>query len=337
MIRLAVAESLAEIDALRPSWEWLHRQQKETTIFQSFQWNRIAAQCFPSERPYVVLAESDSGIALIPAAVRRNCQVCVIGEELFDYRNVLLIGDSGVLSWGWSHLAGTKLPLAATPLRGEQALEHWDGFDVSAFCKAPCVAPNLGAETFAALHTRSSRQLRRLGHARVEVRSYSGENTGLLREIYSAKGRLVNGSAENLFSDTRRVDFMVAAARSVPSDCTIFTLEAKATLVAGLVTFRDRNLRRFYTTYFNPAWAQYSPGLALIFEATRLSLAEGLACDYMTGEQGYKLRLATGSVQLYHAQGRFCRDRLQQTRTPKSQGVNSFGTARLNGPLLSSH
>ena len=32
---------------------------------------------------------------------------------------------------------------------------------------------------------------------------------------------------------------------------------------------------------------------------TRRSLADGLDCDYMTGEQPYKLRLATRSTPLY--------------------------------------
>jgi len=36
-----------------------------------------------------------------------------------------------------------------------------------------------------------------------------------------------------------------------------------------------------------------------LFEATRLTLEEKLDCDYMTGEQPYKLRFATGSEPLY--------------------------------------
>jgi CelD/BcsL family acetyltransferase involved in cellulose biosynthesis len=73
--------------------------------------------------------------------------------------------------------------------------------------------------------------------------------------------------------------------------------------VAALVTFQDGKVRRFYTTWFDPQWSRHSPGVALLFEATRLSLAEGLTCDYMTGEQDYKLRLATGAVPLYRASG----------------------------------
>ena len=66
-----------------------------------------------------------------------------------------------------------------------------------------------------------------------------------------------------------------------------------------MVTLRDRECRRFYTGWFDPEYQKHSPALALIFEITRQSLLEGLDCDYMTGEQPYKMRLATNSVPLY--------------------------------------
>jgi CelD/BcsL family acetyltransferase involved in cellulose biosynthesis len=58
-------------------------------------------------------------------------------------------------------------------------------------------------------------------------------------------------------------------------------------------------VRRFYTCLFSADHAKLSPALTLIHEVTRESLDAGLDCDYMTGEQGYKLRLATSSVPLY--------------------------------------
>ena len=61
----------------------------------------------------------------------------------------------------------------------------------------------------------------------------------------------------------------------------------------------DRGCRRFYTGWFAPEYEKHSPALALIYEITRQSLAAGLDCDYMTGEQPYKMRLATSAVPLY--------------------------------------
>jgi CelD/BcsL family acetyltransferase involved in cellulose biosynthesis len=50
--------------------------------------------------------------------------------------------------------------------------------------------------------------------------------------------------------------------------------------------------------YFDPAWSKFSPGVVLIYEVTAHTLNEGLDCDYMTGEYGYKNRLATAMVPL---------------------------------------
>ena len=98
---------------------------------------------------------------------------------------------------------------------------------------------------------------------------------------YLAKGQISGGKLSVAITEV---------AAGAPSACQIFTLETASTLVSALVAFQDGNMRRFYTTYFDAAWAHYSPGVALLFEATRLSLAEGLGCDYMTGEQEYRRR-----------------------------------------------
>jgi hypothetical protein len=41
----------------------------------------------------------------------------------------------------------------------------------------------------------------------------------------------------------------------------------------------------------------------LVFAITQRSLAEGLDCDYMTGEQPHKLRLATSMTRLFKVAG----------------------------------
>ena len=79
----------------------------------------------------------------------------------------------------------------------------------------------------------------------------------------------------------------------------MYTLESAGTLVSALVTFRDGKVRRFYTTYYAQEWAHYSPGVALLYEATRRSLRQGFDCDYMTGEQPHKMRFANSVTPLY--------------------------------------
>ena len=87
----------------------------------------------------------------------------------------------------------------------------------------------------------------------------------------------------------------------MPDVFEVFTLENGETIAAAVVTLCDRGCRRFYTGWFAAEYQKHSPALALIYEITRQSLAAGLDCDYMTGEQPYKMRLATKSVPLYRA------------------------------------
>jgi CelD/BcsL family acetyltransferase involved in cellulose biosynthesis len=129
-----------------------------------------------------------------------------------------------------------------------------------------------------------------------ELRSYDGNNPMLLRSIYEAKAEQ---SEASLFHDAGRVEFMVSAAGLMPNVFEVFTLDNGGTTAAAVVTLRDGRWRRFYTGWFAAEYEKHSPALALIYEVTRRSLASGLDCDYMTGEQPYKMRLATTSVPLY--------------------------------------
>ena len=56
------------------------------------------------ETPHVIVAESDSGMAIIPA-VRRERELGLIGETLFDYRDVLSAGEPELLEHAWRELA----------------------------------------------------------------------------------------------------------------------------------------------------------------------------------------------------------------------------------------
>ncbi len=92
MLKLETLRSAHELDRLKSRWKWLEGQC-DCTLFQSYELNRLAAEWFAArESPNVVVAESDAGIAIIPA-VRRERELGLIGETLFDYRDVLSAGD----------------------------------------------------------------------------------------------------------------------------------------------------------------------------------------------------------------------------------------------------
>jgi CelD/BcsL family acetyltransferase involved in cellulose biosynthesis len=305
MLRIAILRSAQDLEPLRCAWERLYREGQHS-LFQSPAWNLLAARAFAAvEEPMVIHAENDSGAAIIPACIAGD-HISLLGNALFDYRDALAAGDPEVLRRAWQQVVLARRPLSITALRGDAARRNWEGFGFAPtpFCNAPAVRRvDTSAEDFAAAHTRSARLLRRLARAGVEVRTHNGGESALVRHIYEAKARQSADAAGNLFADRSRIDFMVAMAAADPG-CEIFTLETAGALVAALVSFRDEvhDVRRFYTVYYDRAWAHHSPGVALIYEVTRRSLAQGLDCDYLTGEQPHKTRFATHRAPLFRVQ-----------------------------------
>ena len=302
-MRLRTARSAAEMDQFRELWDDLHQRSESATFFQSFGWNRLAATLFSErESPYVVAAESDSGRALIPAAVSR-AGLTLLGESMSDYRDVLSIGDPAALGAAWVKLAELGLPLVVTALRGDRVRDRWRALKPEPFVHAPQVrGVEIAADEFASRHSRLGRTLRILSREGISLHHYCGDAGGVVRWIYQQKAQQQD-LAGNLFADSTRVDFMLAFCKLAGSDCDIFTFE-RGEPIAALVTFRDRQMRRFYTIYFDPAWGRLSPGTCLTYEITRRSLAEGLDCDYMTGEQPHKSRFMTSMAPLFKVNAR---------------------------------
>ena len=298
MLRVRIHNSPQELEQLRPLWESI-RKRGQGPLFQDFEWNLLAARRFGDrEAPFVVSAEASYGVAIVPAVLRREDRsLRLLGEELFDYRSFLYDGDEEVLRHALTALAQVGAPLELVALRESDRLALLEELELSSFIAAPSVSrADVSAEQFAVMHNRLGRNLRRFHRKGFELRCYNGEHSWLLRSIYERKRAYDPGS---LFHDPVRVEFIVEAARLEPSCCEIFTLESGSQLAAALVTFLDGATRRFYTCYFSREFAKLSPAMVLIHEVTRQSLASGMDCDYMTGEQGYKLRLATGATGLY--------------------------------------
>ncbi len=300
MLRIEIIRSASSLHSLRSAWQALYDPARHS-IFQSPEWNLLAARVFEGRAPIMAVhAESDAGAAIIPACASDG-RVCFLGDELFDYRDVLAAGDPEILRRAWQQVAATRLPLSITALRGDAARERWEtvGFAPAQFCQAPGVR-GMPADEFAARHTRSARFLRRLARSGVEFRVHGGSDATLVQHIYESKAKQP-ASPQNLFADSRRVEFVTAVAAQ-DRRCEIFTLETAGTLVAALITYREDSIRRFYTTYYDQGWAHESPGIAILMEVTRRSLEQGLDCDYMTGEQPHKARFATGGTPLFRVE-----------------------------------
>jgi CelD/BcsL family acetyltransferase involved in cellulose biosynthesis len=297
LIRTKVARSASELESLRSAWESLWNP--ELTLFQSYRWNQLAAKVFAvREEPYVIFAESDSGMAIVPAAISlEHKHICFLGETLFDYRDYLASGAAEVLQACWEILGRLDLPIEILAIRRPEA-PIWSELPKSTYAGAPYLnAMSITAEEFSAMHTRKGSRLRRLFRMGVEFRVHTGNEAKLAEDIYQYKG--MQGGAGSLFADELRRTFMCGIAQKEGINCEIFTFEKGSDLVAALLAFRDGTYRRFYTTYYDRTWARYSPGIELLFEATRRSLEEQLDFDFMTGEQAYKMRLATAVKPLF--------------------------------------
>ena len=297
-VKIAVYRSVEEMMRLRPLWKSLCAEGN-CTVFQRFDLNLLAAERFPErEKPYVVHAESSNGAAIVPAVLRRSDgTIRLLGEELFDYRAFLHTGDDEVLRAALAALGELGRPLEIVAIRETDCNVVTDELELLPFAAAPGVScAQVSADEFAAAHTRLARNLRRMERLGFRLKTYDGANPQLLRWIYAAKAEQ---SESSLFHDPARKEFLVSAAAMMPDVFEIFTLENGETIAAAVITLRDGGWRRFYTGWFAAEYQKHSPALALIYEITCQSLAQGLDCDYMTGEQAYKMRLATNSVLLH--------------------------------------
>jgi CelD/BcsL family acetyltransferase involved in cellulose biosynthesis len=299
VLKLETLRSAHELDRLKSRWTWLEKQC-DCTLFQSYELNRRAAEWFATrETPHVIVAESDSGIAIIPA-VRRERELGLIGETLFDYRDVLSAGEPGMLEHAWRELALTGLPLEVTALRGSETRARWYSLEPTEFCNAPTTRfADVTPEQFATAHRKAAKASRRLAREGFRMVRRERDLRSIAEWIYRRKAEW-SGKSRNLFCDKQRQDLMLNVVCNGVLDCSIWSYEnASGDVAAALVTFQHGRRRHFYTIHHDDRWERFSPGQVMIFDVTRQSLVEGLDVDFMTGEYPYKNRLATAMVPLF--------------------------------------
>lgn len=299
MLHVEVITSAAEMDRLQDRWNAVTASMPRATIFQSFAWNRLAAEMFVDrERPHIIVAESDNGIAILPAVVRRSGELGLLGEALFDYRDLISTGDSRLEAATFAKAAEVDLPLHITALRGDDAADEWQDCDVQYFVNAPALfRAQQDHAAYLHAHSRLGSRSRRIARKQIARKTHKGTDADLVRYIYERKAEH-NHPDPSLFQDALRREFMQRICETDPS-CEIFTYETAEDVVAAIVTFRGESIRHFYTVYFDHRWAEMSPGQMLLFEAAGDTLEQGLDCDFMTGEYPYKNRIATAQVPLY--------------------------------------
>ena len=268
------------------------------SLFQSYRWNLLAERVFGErEEPYFIAAEDDNGAAILPLVLQKESGTLGFsGEALFDYRDYLSIGDPAPLWAAWQRLAAIDLPLSITAISRPRA-HVWQKLPKTFFSRAPRLQRSqITSAQFVRNHKRAFSRLRKLERMGFSISQYSG-NSSIVSATYQM--RTAQSTADELFHDPLRTEFMVAICREEGPRCEVFALEHGSTLAAALVTFRDADWRRLYTTFYDRRWARFSPGVTLLFEVVRRSLEQGMNVDLMTGEQGYKIRIAQDAQDLF--------------------------------------
>ena len=295
LLQVRVARSVAEIEALGSIWDAF--VNPELSLFQSHEWNLLAAKVFGQrEEPYFVFAESDHGAAILPAVIQvRSRRIGFAGEALFDYRDYLAVGDSTPLVSAWQEVAALEMPISVTAICRTHA-PVWQHMHKEFFSRAPRIlSSQLSSGQLVHNHPRAFSRIRKLERMGLRITQHSGESP-IVADIY--RRRTAQSTVGELFHDPLRSEFMTAICRTERSRCEIFALEHGSTLAAALVTFREPEWRRFYTIFYDRGWARFSPGVSLLFEIVRRSLEQGINVDLMTGEQPYKMRMAQSAQDL---------------------------------------
>jgi len=296
LLKLRVARTVAEIETLRPMWDSL--MSPNLSLFQSYRWSFLAAKIFGErEEPHFIVAEDDNGAAILPLVIQKGSRLLSFaGEALFDYRDYLAIGDPASLWAAWQKVASIGLPLSITAICRPE-MPGWENLPKSFFSRAPRLhRSQITSEQLVRYHPRAFSRLRKLERMGLRISQYSG-NSRIVSGIY--RTRTAQSSSDELFHDPLRADFMVAICSEEGARCEVFALEHGSTLAAALVTFRDGDWRRFYTTFYDRRWARFSPGVTLLFEVVRRSLDQHINGDLMTGEQPYKMRVAQSAQELF--------------------------------------
>jgi len=294
LIRIQVLERAGQFESVRPLWERLGGRA-DATVFQQFHWNRLAAEIFGErERPYFVVATRDNHSVILPLVVRRNGTAALLGETLFDYRDLLSTGDSELEFAALREASKLELPLEITALT-PVAAARWNLFTLKPFCNAPrIVRANCSSEHLIESHRRLGRHSRRLAARGAQFKHRDGSDREFIRDLYAKKSE----QEGSLFTDPLRREFMERVCHEERNRCRIFTYETSTDIVAALLTLHSDHARLFYTTYFDPEWQAFSPGQVLLFESSVEVLNDDLDCDFLTGEYPYKMRLANQSVPL---------------------------------------
>jgi CelD/BcsL family acetyltransferase involved in cellulose biosynthesis len=264
------------------------------SIFQSFAFARQWAMCFASEAE-ACIGWREQPPAIVPLA-RRHDGWSLIGEGLFDYQDVVGAADGDAAAWAAEQIGGcmqvTGVP-AATP---HAAFWRQLGLEPRTFASAPIRAAGDESD-LPRQHPRQQRRWLAAGAEMVKL-EVAAERHGHLDWLLERKAEALaaQGRANVLGgSEARWLHGMV---EYEPGVSELWTLRRGGDTLAGLLCWKSAAFRYAYTIAYDARFAALSPGVLALYALLRHTMREGCGFNFLTGEQEFKLRFATGRESL---------------------------------------
>ncbi len=292
----------ADLSSLQALWQRAYSEH----IFQQYELNAAWARIFGESRPrnskgYQIRIWIHESPPMILPWAQRDGNLHWLGHGLMDYADPL--GPPG-------ELAEAILPEEAGVwnLRGIRAHSPWQPVfqrlarATRSEFKYLSSAPFCGEMTAAELENKHGRvagrwhDLERQGVGCEAVREVT-ERQQLLRQMLQWKQQRMG--EDNILRELEAAWLDEAAAHEF---CELWRLGNDAAW-AGFLTWRQGHTRYGYLLAHDPARARASPGIMLLYAVLRRTLAEGMRFDFLTGEQGFKMRFATGREELFCLRG----------------------------------
>ena len=301
---LSVIADHAELEALRPEWSELWRNDPRATPFQSPEW--LLAwwrHLFQGGQLWTVVQRRDDKLVSLLPAFRYGdrCQhLTLIGTGVTDYLD--LLGEPIESIPGDWEDAGLEELRPGSPLL---ALGAGEACSVCPVASLPAtIDPKLAVD----IH-RASNRLHRAGAVKIE----RIESLDSLIELHRA--RWVERNEEGMLADERLKAFHreVAQGFAALGMLRLYEMTLDSRAIAAVYAFTHRGRTYGYLTGFDPALTKLSPGTVLLAHAFEEATQEGvLEFDFLREQEAYKYRWGAEDRSNYKV--RLPRDRSSRDR-----------------------
>lgn len=320
--------SYQEFAALAPAWDALW-QRADGLVFQSHAWVdawwRTAARRDDRDLLIGLVWNGAELEAVLPFASKRRRGVRVLewaANEYSDYGDVLLAPDrnrDAVAALWWEIAAtGSFDLLYLNRLLPDAAILSLIASDVAAGTLRPNHRSEVshrvagpwqrGSDWFEAQSKKTRQNYRRgrkfmeeAGELRFRLMGPGEPLEPVLARLAALKRAWLerHGHVSPLFDEGAPALAALIGVMARLDILHIFVLECGGTIVAVSINFVQRRRMMAFITTYDPTFERASPGMILMMDYIQWSVDQGLEMvDFMSGDEDFKRRFATGSVTL---------------------------------------